>query len=137
MIKTNRHQERIWAMQLLYSLDLTGDFDTRTARNKILELKEKEMLSDKEYYFEELVKGVLINRAELDKQIREKAINWDIDRIGYLERSILRIALYELQNEIPVGVAINEAVELAKEYIDKKSARFINGILAEHKQEIK
>jgi len=124
-------------MQLLYSLDLTGDFDTRTARNKILELKEKEMLSDKEYYFEELVKGVLINRAELDKQIREKAINWDIDRIGYLERSILRIALYELQNEIPVGVAINEAVELAKEYIDKKSARFINGILAEHKQEIK
>lgn len=132
MIKTSRHQERIWAMQLIYSLDLTGDLDISTARERIRQLKEQEMLSpDKKYYFEELVEGVLANRAELDEIIRQKALGWDFERIGYLEKSILRIAFFELQSGIPVGVAINEAVELAKNYIDEKSARFINGILAD------
>lgn len=130
MVKTNRHQERIWAMQLLYSLDLTDEYDIDTAKKKLLELKEDNKLLNEEYYFEKLVNGVLENRLELDKQIGKRAVDWDINRIGYLERNILRIGLYEIQNGIPIGVAINEAVELAKEYIDEKSAKFINGILA-------
>ena len=63
-----------------------------------------------------IVLGVINNRVTLDEEIDKRAINWSIERIGYVERNILRIALFEIQEEVPIAVAINEAVEIAKEY---------------------
>lgn len=129
-MKVSRHQERIWALQALYCLDLIDDMDLRAADKGIRDLKTRENIDDQTYYFEEIVKGVLTQQGKYDRQINLKAIDWDINRMALIDRNILRIALYELDNNLPVGVVINEAVELAKEYGDEKSASFINGILA-------
>ncbi len=78
-----------------------------------------------------LVKGVMSNLAEIDKMIKNYTNNWSLDRITNIDRSILRIAIYEilyLQN-IPKSVSINEAVELAKKYGTRSSFSFVNGVL--------
>ena len=130
MVKTSRHRERIWALEILYSLDLTDDFQLDKSRKKIESTKYENQLDDTDYYFEKIIKNVLENHNEYDKLINQTAIDWDIKRMAFIDRNILRIAIFELNNQIPVGVAINEAVELAKEYADQKSAQFINGILS-------
>ncbi|MFW6287711.1 MAG: transcription antitermination factor NusB [bacterium] len=130
MIKTSRHQERIWALQVLYSLDLKGLIDLEQARKGIQQLKEENVIDDSDHYFEGLVYGVVKKIDEYDQKINNQAIDWDIERMPYVDRNILRIALYEMEEDVPVGVVINEAVEIAKEYAEEKSAKFINGILA-------
>ena len=130
MNKTTRHQERTWALKLLYSLDLIGFLKWEEACKRIRRFKLEEGLSEEKYYFEELIKGVINNIGALDQEIGKKAIDWAIERMSFIDRNILRLALYEMKKGIPVGVAINEAVELAKEYSDAKSASFVNGILA-------
>ncbi|MFI5359528.1 MAG: transcription antitermination factor NusB [Halanaerobiales bacterium] len=134
MVKLNRRQERIWALQILYGLDLTDELREEAAYRRINEFKEEKLLTGS-FYFEDLVLGVINNRVTLDEEIDKRAINWSIERIGYVERNILRIALFEIQEEVPIAVAINEAVEIAKEYSDEKSARFINGILSNNRDE--
>lgn len=129
-MKVSRRQERIWALQALYRLDLIDDMDLRAADKGISDIKTRENIDDQPYYFEKIVKGVLTQQGKYDQQINLKAIDWKINRMALIDRNILRIALYELDNNLPVGVVINEAVELAKEYGDEKSASFINGILA-------
>lgn len=134
MVKLNRRQERIWALQILYGLDLTDELREEAAYRRINEFKEEKLLTGS-FYFEDLVLGVINNRVTLDEEIDKRAINWSIERIGYVERNILRIALFEIQEEVPIAVAINEAVEIAKEYSDEKSARFINGMLSNNRDE--
>lgn len=130
MSRITRHQERVWALQVLYSLDLAGEIDVDHANRQIKNIKKSESLKEEDYYFEELVQGVIKDQNHFDSIINSKAIDWDLKRMAYIDRNILRIAVYEIENELPRGVAINEAVELAKEYGDSKSAGFINGILA-------
>jgi N utilization substance protein B len=79
----------------------------------------------------ELVKGVWNRRDELDKLIEQHSQNWKIARIAKVELTILRVALYEILHgeDIPLRVAMNEAVELAKEFGDDNSPSFVNGIL--------
>jgi transcription antitermination protein NusB len=79
----------------------------------------------------ELVEGVESHRAELDALISESAVGWDLDRIAPLERAILRVALFEILHrpDIPVEVAIDEAVETAKTYCGSEAPAFVNGIL--------
>ncbi len=69
---------------------------------------------------------------ELDAAISDKVIGWRIERIGRVELTLIRLALYEIRydDHVPVGVAINEAVELAKRYGDPESGAFVNGVLA-------
>lgn len=78
-----------------------------------------------------LCRGALMHRPEIDRIIEEYALGWRIERMPYVDRNILRMALYELiyEEETPASVAVNEAVELAKLYGDTNSPRFINGIL--------
>lgn len=75
---------------------------------------------------------VISEIAELDRVIESISEGWKIGRIGKVELAILRVAIFEIQKDedIPTGVAINEAVELAKVYGTEKSAKFINGLLA-------
>ena len=80
----------------------------------------------------ELVEGVEETRAELDATIERHAIGWSLDRIAPLERNILRVALHELDHrlDVPAEVAIDEAVESAKELCAVEAAGFVNGVLA-------
>jgi N utilization substance protein B len=89
------------------------------------------MPRDASSFTRELVDGVLTHQDELDALIQRYAKNWSLDRIAPLERSILRVALYEMLHrpDVPDEVAIDEAVEAAKELCAAEAAGFINGIL--------
>jgi transcription antitermination protein NusB len=83
-------------------------------------------------YAQLLVRGVDSHVADLDALLNEHAKNWSIDRMPVIDRTLLRLATYELVHEtdLATGVVINEAVELAKQYSTKDSGRFINGLLS-------
>jgi N utilization substance protein B len=79
----------------------------------------------------ELAEGVQAHRDELDREIAEHARGWSLDRIAPLERNVMRVALYEMthRDDVPTEVAIDQAVELAKDYCGTDAPKFINGIL--------
>ena len=132
---SNRHLGRIVALQSLYefefrtqSEDATANIDEILGRN--LERYET-AIEDKEFVGD-LAKGVVARQAELDGQIQPIAPDWPIDQIARVDRTILRIGLYELLHlaaVVPPKVAINEAVELAKAFGSDNSSKFINGVL--------
>lgn len=80
----------------------------------------------------ERYKAVLVHLPEIDKKIEEKAEGWSLVRLPKADLAVMRLAVYELlyDEDVPQGVAINEAVELAKHYGGEKSFRFVNGVLA-------
>ncbi|MGB9867033.1 MAG: transcription antitermination factor NusB [Bacillota bacterium] len=80
----------------------------------------------------EIVWGVIAQRSKIDCALAEAAKGWSLPRMANIDRNILRIGCFELlfRSDIPVSVAINEAVELAKKYGDDDSPKFINGVLA-------
>lgn len=82
-------------------------------------------------YISEKLERIAEKQAEIDSMISEHSIGWKIDRIGKEELAILRLAVYEavFDDDIPVGVAVNEAVELGKKYGAEGGAAFINGML--------
>lgn len=113
-----RRAARRTALFLLYQWDLT--------QQPLASLYEGEV----DPFAEELAEAVIANVEELDRQINESSEEWSSDRLGALERNILRIGVYELEHDdVPVEVAINEAVELAKRYATDDAARLVNGIL--------
>lgn len=113
-----RRAARRTALFLLYQWDLT--------QQPLASLYEGEV----DPFAQELAEGVIANADELDRQITESSEEWSSDRLGALERNILRIGVYELEHDdVPVEVAINEAVELAKRYATDDAARLVNGIL--------
>jgi len=87
---------------------------------------------DKDYFLE-VINGVLNSQKEIDELIDTNAKDWSIDRIAKMDLPILRVAIYEIKHreDIPVGVSINEAVELAKKYGSDDSPKFINGLLGQ------
>lgn len=89
-------------------------------------------------YILQVVRGVAAHQEELDKQIARSAKGWSLRRITRISRAILRLALYEMTyvDDVPVGAAINEAVELAKEYDSEEAGRFVNGILGKLSREL-
>ena len=114
-----RTDQRRAAVVALYQADLTG--------RAIDELLPREATA----FTRELVDGVGAEREQLDALIERHATGWTLDRIAPLERSILRVALYELlhRSDIPAEVAIDEAVETAKELCGADAPGFVNGIL--------
>lgn len=132
---SNRHLGRIVALQSLYeyefrtqSGDATATSDEIVARN--LE-RYKETIDDKQF-ISDLVSGVLEHQGELDSNIQPIAPDWPIEQIARVDRTILRMGLFELLHMseiVPAKVAINEAVELAKAFGSDNSSKFINGVL--------
>ena len=92
---------------------------------------------DASAFTKELVEGVDRERDGLDAVIERHAVGWTLDRIAPLERSILRVALYEMQSrdDIPTEVAIDEAIEAAKELCSADAPKFVNGILGAAERE--
>jgi transcription antitermination protein NusB len=90
-----------------------------------------ELLTEAKPFTRRLAEEVEANRGDLDEKIAHHSQNWALERIAPLERNIMRVALYEALNvdDVPVEVAIDEAVELAKEYCGADAPGFINGVL--------
>jgi len=82
-------------------------------------------------YAERLIRGVAEHRVALDEAIDTALDRWTPDRVGRVERNVLRVALYEMwfEDDVPANVAINEAIEVTKVYGEEETARFINGVL--------
>ena len=123
-----RRQARIAALQALYELDCTKHkVEEALARLRAGETLAQEALS----FSEELVKGVLQNKSELDALIKKFAPAFPPEQMSIIDRNILRLAIFEIlfDDKTPFKVAINEAVELAKEFGSDSSPRLINGVL--------
>ncbi|MGI6086795.1 MAG: transcription antitermination factor NusB [Kiritimatiellia bacterium] len=123
-----RHAARAWAMQVLFSLD----FNPLTPDQALALFWQHRKADERSQRFTgDLVRGVVAHRDELDELIRQHAANWGLQRINAVDRSILRIALFEMRYrpDIPPIVSINEAVDLAKRFSGGESGKFVNGIL--------
>src|SRR6056297_290972 len=130
MQNVSRHKQRIWVLQILYGLDIRKKLDLENSQKSYTNFLEEKGVLAEDLYAAELLEGIIMELELLDAQIDQYAINWDIERMPAIDRNILRIAAYEIQHEIPVKVAINEAVKIAKKYADDSSPSFINGLLS-------
>jgi N utilization substance protein B len=123
-----RRKARTVALQALYEVDAVGHDPENVLTQLILE---SGLTGEYTEFVRELVLGVIKNREKIDGTIREFAPAWPIDQISLVDRNVLRLAIYEilLDNKVPVKVAINEAVELAKKFGGDHSSKFVNGVL--------
>lgn len=129
----NRHLSRSIVLQSLFEWDLNV-IDKKEVVG-ILDRNIEEFAPNKtdRPFMEKLLTGVLSKQSELDLVISKAAPEWPIERISPVDRNILRLGLYELlfaeRSEVPAKVAINEAIELSKQFGSENSSRFINGVL--------
>lgn len=123
-----RRKVRILALQALYEIDSAG----REPENVIERaLATTEMTEENRDFVREVVSGTVKHREEIDNEIKILAPAWPIEQIAMVDRNILRLAIFEIlyDNKVPVKVAVNEAVQLAKTFGSESSAKFINGVL--------
>ena len=126
----NRHLSRTIAMQSLY------EWDFHNKRKPLTEITNQNVsqlapgMEDEKFVYD-LVSGVEKNIDKIDEIISKTATDWPLDQISPVDRSILRLGVYELMfsNEVPPKVAINEAVELGKTFGGSSSGKFVNGVL--------
>ncbi len=136
----NRHLSRSIVLQSLFEWDLNALEKKETF--DVLERNVAEFAPNKTDmpFMEKLLDGVLAKHPELDLVIEKAAPEWPIDRISPVDRNILRLGLFELlfaeRSEVPAKVAINEAIELAKQFGGENSSRFVNGVLGAVYKEI-
>ena len=122
----DRKTARAHAMKLIYEWEMGGDGGEETRLN-LLEITPGERESE---YMNRMFSGVVEHVEEIDQKISVFARGWSIERIMRVDLAILRLGVYELSlNEVPAGVVINEAVELANEFSTDKAGAFINGVL--------
>ncbi len=135
----SRTRARCLALQVLYEVDIAGHPPADVFRER---LEDTPLSDDLAEFVRQIVFGVFPLTHELDHVIEKYAPEWPLNQIAAIDRNILRISCWEfaIQNETPVKVAINEAVEIAKLYGSDSTPRFINGVLgslAEHQYEIR
>ena len=134
-----RTRARSLALQVLYEVDISNHPPAEVFRERL----EESPLSDELAEFtRQIIFGVTPLIPELDELIAKYASEWPLDQIAAIDRNILRMAFWEfaVQRETPIKVAINEAVELAKQFGSDSAPRFVNGVLgslAEHHNEIR
>lgn len=128
----NRHLSRSVVLQTLFERDFR---DSKEDVQEVLERNAGEFASGAGDlpFMEELLQGVIDRRADLDLVIEKAAPEWPLERIALVDRNVLRLGLYELlfadREKVPAKVAINEAIELAKNFGGENSGRFVNGVL--------
>ena len=141
----SRHEAREWALQFLFQSEFNRDEsldegfrlfwehlnETADAPAGGTDSKENRLRAKSRQFAEELARGVIAHHQEIDPLISRHAENWEIDRMGTVDRNAMRIAVFEMlyRSDIPPVVSINEAVELAKAYSSIESGKFVNGIL--------
>ena len=137
-----RANARELAVHLIYGRDFTGEepeeiVSIRLAKEYYAKLSEEnEVYAERPSkaqmaYLDKVVSGVANRTEDLNEQIQKYAIGWDIGRISRLTRAIMQLAIYEILyvEDVPVGVAVSEAVRLAKKYDGDDTGSFVNGIL--------
>jgi len=127
---SNRHFARILALQTLF------EWDFHHGERPLQEILEKNLRDnptdpDDQEFLRELVRGVIQELVHLDRTITGYATQWPLDQITYIDRNILRLGIWELSYspQLPPKVAINEAIELAKQFGGDASGKFVNGVL--------
>ena len=137
-----RADARELAVHLIYGRDFTGEepaqvVSVRLQKEYYEELaRENEVYTDRPSksqlrYIDTVVSGVANRAEELNEEIRKYSIGWDLSRISRLTRAIMQLAIFEALyvEDVPVGVAVSEAVRLAKKYDGDDTGAFVNGIL--------
>jgi N utilization substance protein B len=130
----NRHIARSIVLQTLFELDFR-DYSNVELSEEIIQRDTEEFANDVVdiAFVKSLLAGVMGKKSEIDLVIEKAAPDWPLDKISTIDRNILRIGLYELlfadSKEVPAKVAINEAIELSKNYGGEKSSKFVNGVL--------
>ncbi len=119
---SERRQAREEALGLLYEIEITGETLTVALAQKPLPPQDYALL---------LAQGVASCCEELDKRLASHLVDWTVDRLAMVDKLLARLATYELleQSDVPTGVVLSEAVELASQYCGADSARFLNGLL--------
>jgi N utilization substance protein B len=127
-VGNTRHQARTLALQALYEADVAGHSLDEVLRRYMDDRTEPQPVRR---YVERLITGIGANREMIDRQIGDAAPAFPVEQLPAVDRNILRIAIYELTNEadVPLKAAINEAVEIAKQYGGENSGKFVNGVL--------
>lgn len=137
-----RANARELAIHLIYGRNFTGE-EPRDVVKTRLDREYYEMLSGENdvyaerpskaqtAYIDQVVSGVASREEEINEIIQKFSIGWDISRISRLARSVMQLAIFEIQNlkDVPTGVAISEAVRIAKKYDGNDTGSFVNGIL--------
>jgi transcription antitermination protein NusB len=134
----SRTKARGLALQVLYEVDMANHSPVEVYQCRLEEMPLSEELAE---FARQIIFGVLPRIQDLDKLIAKYAPEWPLDQVSAIDRNILRMAFWEfaVQRDTPIKVAINEAVELAKQFGSDSAPRFVNGVLgslAEHKDEI-
>lgn len=124
----SRRSARAAALQTLYQIDLTK---SNTEKALQFAIEENGLKESQQTFTKSLVYGVISNLSAINSIIDKVTLEWELERIAVVERNILRIALYEMcyTQEVPLQVAVNEAIELGKTFSTVESGKFINGIL--------
>ncbi len=124
-----RRRNRSVALQFLYGWELNRPDDLCDALDGFF--AERELNRDDFTYAEELIHGATEKMEKIDDLVREKAENWDFDRIAKIDLTLLRLGIHELLHrpDVPPVVVINEIIDLGKAFSEEKSKRFLNGIL--------
>ncbi|WP_448262996.1 transcription antitermination factor NusB [Microbacterium aurum] len=127
-----RSKARKRALDILYQSDVRGDDVASTLAAEAKRAASEPARETSWLYAREIVDGVIDNRDEIDEQIVTHAKDWKLERMPAVDRAILRLAVWELlfNDEVPAAVAIDEAVELAKEFSTDDSGSFVHGVLA-------
>ncbi|MCM1570105.1 MAG: transcription antitermination factor NusB [Roseburia sp.] len=127
-----RHEQREQIFALLFRVEFNALEEMPEQIKLFLEDEERGIHKKDAGYISEKYNKIQEKLPELDELINQKAEKWDVERMGKVELTVLRLAVYEMlfDDNIPDGVAINEAVELAKKYGGENSGAFINAILA-------
>ncbi|MCM8805836.1 MAG: transcription antitermination factor NusB [Candidatus Omnitrophica bacterium] len=127
---------RILALEVCYQLDIQNLMCLKNADQVFedMQVNDSSVLSRAK----KIVTGVITNLSLIDELIKKHSKNWDISRMVYIDRNILRIAVYEMlfMPDVPDIVAINEAIEISKIYSSSESGKFINGLLDSIRKEI-
>ena len=125
-----RHEAREKALQVLFQLDNT-ELPIEEAIEHVLEERKSNA------FLEQLVRGTIEHKEAIDAALEEKLENWTLSRLPKIERTVLRLSVYELlyMQDTPQKVVLNEAVELCKVFSDEKSSKFVNGVLSKFTQQ--
>ena len=125
---TGRTRARAVAMQALYELDSTTHPLEEVVRRRLEADKTPQTSAD---YASFLIQGVMSDRAEIDARLQVAAPAWPLDQMARVDKSILRIAIFEMlrEKDLSPKIVINEAVELAKRFGHDSSPKFVNGVL--------
>ncbi|MGP1908491.1 transcription antitermination factor NusB [Metabacillus sp. JX24] len=120
-----RRLAREKALQALFQIDVS-EIDPKEAMNHALDGEQMDE------FMTALVLGTVEHTEEIDEQIKPHLVNWKLERLANVDRSVLRLAVFEMmfKEEIPLNVTLDEAIELAKTFGDDQSPKFINGVLS-------